>query len=122
MFKRDVEQNYSLKTAMARQFFREITSRFPSLPFTARSLEDEKVIRLGISECCRHDLLQPYPVLTEKHGEFVAQIRFTVLLLPGGTKKLTGLPLAQDTIIKSEFQIKDEELNKLLAVSVNKLK
>lgn len=117
VFKRDVEQNYSLKTAMARQFLRETQTRFPSLPFSARAIEDEKTTRLGISECSRHGLLQPYPVLTEKHGEYVAQFKYTVLLLPGGTKKITGLPLSQDSNIVSEFEVKDEEMKKLLAVS-----
>ena len=30
--------------------------------------------RLGITECVRHDLLQPHPVLYEKEGEIVAQV------------------------------------------------
>lgn len=119
VFKRDVEQNYSLKTAMARQFLRECTSRFPSLPFSARAIEDEKMTRLGISECCRHGLLQPYPVVTEKRGEFVAQFKVTVLLLPGGSKKIAGLPFSQENVIKSQFEIKDVEIKKLLASSAN---
>lgn len=102
---------------MARQFLRECTSRFPSLPFSARAIEDEKMTRLGISECCRHGLLQPYPVVTEKRGEFVAQFKVTVLLLPGGSKKIAGLPFSQENVIKSQFEIKDVEIKKLLAVS-----
>lgn len=117
VFKRDFEQNYGLKTSMVRQFLRDCTNRFPSLPFSARAFEDEKVTRLGISSCCRHGLLQSYPVLTEKHGEYTAQFKFTVLLLPECTKKISGLPLTQDGIIKSDFEIKDEETKKLLAVS-----
>jgi methionine aminopeptidase len=31
-----------------------------------------------------HGLLTPYPVLQEKPGDFIAHIKFTVLLLPSG--------------------------------------
>jgi len=31
-----------------------------------------------------HGLLTPYPVLHEKPGDFIAHIKFTVLLLPSG--------------------------------------
>eukprot|EP00971_Amphidinium_carterae_P097946 1938026-Amphidinium_carterae.1 len=31
----------------------------------------------------RHELLHEYPVLKEREGQFVAQFKFTVLLLPG---------------------------------------
>lgn len=119
VFKRNVEQTYSLKTPLARQFLRETTARFPSLPFTARAIEDEKLCRVGISECTRHGLLQAYPVMTERQGEHVAQFKFTLMLLPGGGKKVTGLPLFQDEQIKSESQVHDEELKALLATSVN---
>lgn len=91
-------------------------SGFPTLPFSARQIEDEKMCRLGISECHRHELLEGYSVLTERSGEFVAQFQFTVMLLPGGAKKVTGLPLSQDELIKSDYAIQDEALLKLLAV------
>lgn len=119
VFRRNVEQNYALKTPMARQFLREVTTRFPTLPFSARQIEDEKMCRLGISECHRHELLEGYPVLTERAGEYVAQFLFTVMLLPGGTKKVTGLPLLQDNIIMSDHSITDEAILTLLATSAN---
>merc|ERR1712151_1285091 len=83
VFKRAVEKTYSLKTQKARQFISEVQRRFPALPFTLRAIEDEQVARVGISEARRHELLEEYPVLKEKRGEFVAQFKFTVLLLPG---------------------------------------
>jgi hypothetical protein len=42
----------------------------------------------------RNKLVQEFPVLTEKSGEFVANFKFTVLILPGGVKKITGLPFS----------------------------
>merc|ERR1711948_97592 len=93
VYKRAVENNYLLKTQKARQFISEVNRRFPALPFTLRAIEDEQVARVGVSEARRHELLEEYPVLHEKSGEIVAQFKFTLLLLPGGTKKVTGLPL-----------------------------
>merc|ERR1712203_653443 len=93
VYKRAVETTYLLKTQKARQFLSEVNRRFPALPFTLRAIEDEQVARVGVSEAKRHELLEEYPVLKEKPDEFVSQFKFTVLLLPGGTKKITGLGL-----------------------------
>jgi len=120
VFKRNVEANYMLKTQKARQFISEVQRRFPALPFSLRSIEDEQVARVGVTEAKRHELIEEYPVLKEKEKEFVAQFKFTVLLLPGGTKKITGFSLGQtETEVTSEFSVKDEDLKKLLASSAN---
>jgi len=120
VYKRAVETNYSLKTQKARQFISEVTKRFPALPFSLRAIEDEQVARVGVSEAKRHELLEEYPVLKEKEGQFVAQFKFTVLLLPGGTKKITGLPLGDlEARVKTSFSVQDEEMKKLLATSAN---
>jgi hypothetical protein len=63
-----------------------VTKRFPALPFTLRALteveggasEATKQLRLGLVECLAHGLLHPYPVLHEKGGELVAQVRVRV--------------------------------------------
>merc|ERR1719281_1773961 len=89
VYKRAVETSYNLKTQKARQFISEVNRRFPALPFTLRAIEDEQVARVGVSEAKRHELLDEYPVLKEKVDEVVAQVKFTALLLPGGTKKVT---------------------------------
>merc|ERR1712151_573774 len=93
VFKRAVESSYSLKTQKARQLISEVNRRFPALPFTLRAIEDEQVARVGVVEAKRHELLDEYPVLKEKDKTFVAQFKLTLLLLPGGTKKVTGMQL-----------------------------
>jgi hypothetical protein len=45
--------------------------------------------KLGIVECLKHDMVVPYPILAEKDGEFTAQFKFTVLLMPTGTLRMT---------------------------------
>lgn len=120
VFKRAVETSYLLKTQKARQFISEVNRRFPALPFTLRAIEDEQVARVGVAEAKRHELLEEYPVLKEREKEFVAQFKFTVLLLPGGTKKITGLPFtALEKQAKSAKSVEDEDMKKLLASSSN---
>jgi len=117
VFKRALEKEYTLKSAKARQFLSEVGKRFPTLPFSLRAF-DETVGRLGASEANRHELLHGYPVLHEKAGEFVAQFKFTVCLLPGGTKKITGLAFGQADRLPAP-PVKDEEVDKLLKTSAN---
>lgn len=120
VFKRAVDQNYILKTQKARQFIHEVNKRFPALPFTLRAIEDEQVARVGVSEAKRHELLEEYPVLREKDGETLAQFKFTVLLLPGGTKRITGLPLGVlEKQLVPTCKVENEEMKKLLATSAN---
>merc|ERR1712034_95994 len=119
VYKRNVETSYNLKTQKARQFISEVNKNYPSLPFSLRAIEDEQCARVGVSEAKRHNLLEEYPVMTERTGEYVAQFKFTVLMLPGGTKKITGFTtFEQEDMIESEHTIEDETLKKLLATAV----
>jgi len=118
IYKRAVDQNYLLKMKAARYVFNEINSRFPTLPFTLRAL-DEKRGRLGITECLKHDLVNPYPVLYEKQGEFIAQFKFTVLILASGTLRLTSHPLPY---ISSLHKIEDPAINAILQMGTKRTK
>ncbi|PPR86554.1 hypothetical protein GOBAR_AA34133 [Gossypium barbadense] len=112
IFKRAVDKNYHLKMKASRFIFSEINQRFPILPFTARALE-EKRARLGLVECVNHDLLQPYPVLYEKPGDYVAHIKFTVLLMPNGSDRITSHPLQE---LQPTKMIDDPEIKAWLAL------
>ena len=92
VFKRNVEQQYSLKVQASRALLGEVDKKFPTLPFTLRHLSDTRKARLGIPECVSHGLLTPYPSLHE-HSGTVAHFKCTVLLLPSGTSRVTGLEL-----------------------------
>jgi len=67
-----------------------------------RSFDDEISAKIGVKECIEHDLLNDYPVLSEKQGEIVAQFKYTVLITSGSTIQVTGLPL-EEAGFKSEF-------------------
>lgn len=94
-------EGYKLKMAASRTVFGEILKKYPSLPFSLRSLE-AKNARLGIVECVNHDLLQPYPVMHEKASNLVAQFKATVLLMPNGSDRVTNAQLQQ---FQSEKQV-----------------
>eukprot|EP00747_Dinoflagellata_sp_TGD_P162704 gnl/TRDRNA2_/TRDRNA2_180597_c0_seq1.p1 gnl/TRDRNA2_/TRDRNA2_180597_c0~~gnl/TRDRNA2_/TRDRNA2_180597_c0_seq1.p1 ORF type:complete len:446 (+),score=138.01 gnl/TRDRNA2_/TRDRNA2_180597_c0_seq1:113-1339(+) len=120
VYKRAVEMNYVLKTQKARQFIHEVQKHHPVLPFSLRQFEDEQMARVGVSEAKRHELLDEYPVLKEVKEEFVAKFKFTVLLLPGGTKKITGLPIGDlEKTAASTLKVEDEDLKKILRASAN---
>lgn len=106
VYKRALDRSYNLKIKQSRQFFNDVLDRHPSFCFSLNSFEDPIAARIGIKECLEHELLVPYPVLTEKAGAFVAQFKFTVMITKGKTTALTGLPI-DEAQFKSELSIKD---------------
>ena len=92
IYKRALDQEYSLKLKASRAIFSEINKKYPAMPFTAREIGKDKPAsqaRLGLVECLNHDLLHPYPVLHEKQGDSVAHFKATVLLMPSGVDRIT---------------------------------
>ncbi|CAI5741351.1 unnamed protein product [Peronospora destructor] len=120
VFKRQVDKQYRLKMKASRYVFKEINNKFPTLPFTIRAFEDESQARMGVVECVKHDLLQAYPILEARPGDKVAHFKVTVLLLPSGTTKITGLAFPSDHVHSDK--IVDEETAKILASSLKKKK
>ncbi|WZZ17210.1 hypothetical protein YC2023_110299 [Brassica napus] len=118
VYKKDAAVNYQLKMKASRFIISEIKEKFPHMPFTARSLE-EKRARLGLVECVNHGHLQPYPVLYEKPGDFVAQIKFTVLLMPNGSDRITSHALQE---LQPTKTVDDPEIKGWLALGIKKKK
>jgi len=112
---------YQLKLKNSRAFYADADKKFGLMPFTLRAFEDEKKARLGILECAKHRLMDPFNVLYEKEDELVAQFKFTILLMPSGVHKITGLPI-EAAQFESEHKIEDEELLKALATSLDNKK
>ena len=120
VFKRNVETNYKLKMKASRYVLSEVDKKFPTLPFTLRHFEDERQAKMGITECVNHGLLMPYPSLIEKNDSKVAHFKCTVLLLPSGTNKVTGLPLP--AYFKSEKEPDEETAEILKAIAEKEAK
>jgi len=117
VYKRTLDQ-YMLKLRTSRVFFSEVQNKHGLMAFNLRDFEDEKKAKMGVSECVKNKIIEPYTVLYEKPNEIVAQFKFTVLLMPSGSHKITGLPF-QSELYESEHKIEDEDVKKLLASGVN---
>lgn len=121
VFKREANKTYQMKTAKARQFLSEIQTNFNSFPFSLRQISEESIARIGCSEARRHQLLYEFPILAEKKGEYIAHFKCSVAILPSGIKKLVDVSLVpggDDSFIKSENSVSDEELKALLSKSL----
>uniref|UniRef100_A0A2I3TRF8 Peptidase M24 domain-containing protein n=1 Tax=Pan troglodytes TaxID=9598 RepID=A0A2I3TRF8_PANTR len=117
--KRDSSKQYGLKRKTSRAFFSEVERHFDAMPFTLRAFEDEKKAPMDVVECTKHRLLQPFNVLYEKEGEFVAQFKFTILLMPNGPMQKTSGPFEPD-LYRSEMEVQDAELKALLRSSASR--
>ena len=82
-------------------------------PFTVRAFEDVTRARLGMVECERHNVVQGYPVLYEKDEDIVAHMKYTVLVLPNGALRISGLPI-DTSRFEAGHDLQDEEIQKLL--------
>jgi len=117
IYKKAPEIQYKMRMAASRYVFTEINQRFGPMPFSLRNFKDEKRAKLGITECIKHEIVDPYPVLYEKEGEFVAQFKFTALLTGKETIKLTSHPLP---FVQSQLSVSDKEVNNILALGLKR--
>jgi len=120
VFKRAVDKSYRLKMRASRYLFNEVNSKFPTLPFTLRAFDDERQARMGVVECLKHDLVHAYPALYERPGDIVVHFKFTLLLLPSGTVRITGHPV--DQAMFTTEKTPDEATAAILATSSKKKK
>ena len=87
------------------------------MPFALRAFEDEKQARMGVVECQKHELVAPYPVLLEKEGALVVHLKFTVLILPSGTVKVTESMVSDGAAFAAEGVEVPESTKAILALS-----
>ncbi|XP_018579269.1 proliferation-associated protein 2G4 [Anoplophora glabripennis] len=112
------DEIYQLKLKASRMFYTEVRTKHGNMPFNLRGFQDETKAKMGVVECVKNKLIEPFQVLYEKPGEFVAQYKFTVLLMPNGPHKITGLPLEPE-LYQSEYSITDPDLKSILNSSAN---
>lgn len=118
VYRRANDNEHLLKTQTAKKFMSEARRRFPDLPFSIRAFEDASSARAGVSEAKRHGLLHEYPVIKERDGLAIVQVKYTVLLLPSGTKKVAGVSFSQSQQFKTEKKL-EGELLQLVTSSMN---
>ncbi len=75
-------------------------------------------MRVGLAECVKNELLHPYPVLSEKKGDIVAQFKYTVAVRKEGPLIIAGNTLDLSKY-QSEYKVADENVLKLLEVPLD---
>jgi len=109
------DKTYQLKLNASRKLLSDVKSRFPTFPFTMRAIT-EKAANFAIRNCLQHELVIAYPVLSEKDGDLVAQVKFTVLVKSGVGIKIAG-PALEPSMFETDKALPDEELKKVLLTS-----
>lgn len=69
---------------------------------------------MGLIECCNHQVLLNYDIMTEKEGEQVAQVFTTFGITKNGIVKFTN-PTFNPALYKTDKKIDDEELVELIS-------
>ena len=75
-------------------------------------------MRMGLNECVKNELLHPYPVLSEKKGDIVAQFKYTIAIRKEGPLIIAGNTMDLSKY-SSEHKVTDENILKLLAVPLD---
>lgn len=119
LYRRDPNSSYQLKMKASREILSKATEDHGCMTFSLRSFENETRTRLGLKECITHEVIQEHPVMKEKTGQYVAQFKYTVLVLPHGLLKVTGLDFEKE-MYDTSCKIEDQEINKLLSQSISK--
>jgi len=119
IFKRTLDKQYKLKMTASKSVFTEISNKFSTMPFSIRNFSDEKRAKYGMTELIKHELVDPYPILYEKEGEFIAQFKFTAILTSKETVKLTSQSLP---FVKSDYEITDTKIKNILAMGTKRTK
>lgn len=93
VYRRVADKTYRLKMKASRETLSEIKDKYPSHPFSMARLENQKIVKIALKECIEHGLVTDYPVVKEKEGEFVAQVKVTALITEGRTLMISSSPI-----------------------------
>lgn len=115
------DAQYNLKLKCSKEFYRKVNKDFGLMPFNLRHFEDIKKARMGVHECVTHKLVDAYKVLYERPNELVAQFKYTVIVMPNGPSKITGVPFPTE-LYESSVNIKENEEIMALLNAVEKKK
>lgn len=75
-------------------------------------------MKIGLQECIKNELLHPYPVISEKKGEYVAQFKYTVAIRHEGPLIIAGNTIDLSHFV-SEHKLVNEAAVKSLEVPLD---
>jgi len=121
IYRRDKDVVYKLKLRSSKTTLNEINEKFSTFPFNLRQFDDMNISKAGLFELTNQEMVKSYPVIRESEGEYVAQIKFTVLVLPNSTIRITQAPIKPT--VKSKYSIdSDPDLQQILQLSTKRKK
>lgn len=63
------DETYQLKLKTSRMFYGEVRTKHGNMPFNLRTFQDETKAKMGVVECVKYKLIEPFQVLYEKTGK-----------------------------------------------------
>uniref|UniRef100_A0A7S4KWX1 Peptidase M24 domain-containing protein n=1 Tax=Paramoeba aestuarina TaxID=180227 RepID=A0A7S4KWX1_9EUKA len=88
VYKKTLDSSHQLKLQASRDVLNEVNQKCQTFPFSVRNLTQKRA-RIGLQECVRSDVIDPYPILYEKEGEHVAHVKSTILVTPSKIERIT---------------------------------
>ena len=77
---RNIDKKVSLNLQIARDALKEFDNKKIIPKDISSALSTNKKLGLGINECAKHLLLEPFKIMKEKKNEYIARIGFTIIL------------------------------------------
>lgn len=72
------DETYQLKLKASRMFYGEVRTKHGNMPFNLRTFQDETKAKMGVVECAKYKLIEPFQVLYEKQGKRFLQIVYHI--------------------------------------------
>lgn len=94
------KRNHDKKVSLKLKTSRDVLNKFNKNKFPVYLGCEDSRIKLGLKECLEKNLIEKYSVVTDKENEYIARIKFTVIV--------------KDTPILICGKSADDELNKLI--------
>jgi len=115
IYKRNPEVQYHVRLKSSQTALKALDREFKNLPFSLRGLE--KDVRFGLNEIRQNGMIDAYPVLSEKKGEFVVHFKSTFLVMKNDTLRVTGQApqsFKSEKVLGSDFikAVNDAKANK----------
>lgn len=85
VFRKNPDMYYKLKMKASRHTLDKLHNKSVEFPTSIRGINDAK-FKLGLKECVDNLVVEQYPVMYEKNGEYIANYKFTVIMRKGNKK------------------------------------
>jgi len=114
IYAKNPDVTYALRLKSSRALLSSAQSRFGSMAFHMRSLEDPTRARMALQECVGHQVVQAYEAQGEKEvTDLTARFMFTVAVMPAGPLRFTD-PCYNPALLDSKMTVSSPDIKALL--------